>query len=56
MAAWHKVDRLHAGTQRLRSDRADPAFAAQVTVGIDAVRRVLTQFGIDFEMQLDNIS
>jgi hypothetical protein len=56
MSAGHEVDSLHAWSNWLCGNRADPALAALVSVRIDAVRRVLAQLGVNFEVKLDHVA
>jgi hypothetical protein len=56
MAAGNEIDSLHARTNWLCGDRADPALAALVSVRIDAVRRMFAQFGVNFEVKLDDVA
>ena len=50
MTTWYEVDRLDAGTERLRSNRTDPALAALMAVRIDLIRWVLFQLGINLKV------
>lgn len=50
MATWHEVDRLDAGAQRFRGDRADPAFTTLVAIRLGAVGGMLGALSVDFEV------